>query len=72
MIWINPPRYSGQVNVELPFPGEIQNSREIDTMFREKLLLQWNVYATHFHHNGKWWIRCSTQIWNEVRLSAGG
>jgi len=54
------------VNVELPLPGYIQWSEKVDTMLQEKLLVEHNVYAAHFYHNGRWWTRCSAQVWNEV------
>ncbi|KAF8886306.1 pyridoxal phosphate-dependent transferase [Infundibulicybe gibba] len=54
------------VNVELPFPAEIQPTIEIDLMFKNKLLVSYKAYSAHFYHNGRWWTRCSAQIWNEV------
>ncbi|KAH7915673.1 pyridoxal phosphate-dependent transferase [Hygrophoropsis aurantiaca] len=54
------------VNVELPIPGDIEYSAEINALLQHTLLLEWNAYAAHFHHNGKWWARCSAQIWNEI------
>jgi hypothetical protein len=55
------------VNVELPISGEnIPWSEEVDEVFRHQLLEEWGVYAAHFWHNGKWWVRCSAQIWNHV------
>ncbi|KAH7925494.1 PLP-dependent transferase [Leucogyrophana mollusca] len=54
------------VNVELPIPGEIEYTDEINILLQHTLLLEWNAYAAHFRHNGKWWTRCSAQIWNEV------
>ncbi|KAF9223652.1 PLP-dependent transferase [Gyrodon lividus] len=54
------------VNVELPIPGEIEYSDEIHNILQRTLLLEWNTYAAHYRHNGKWWTRCSTQIWNEI------
>jgi len=54
------------VNVELPLPGYIQPSEEVDLLFKELLLVKWNAYAAHFYHNGRWWIRCSAQVWNEI------
>lgn len=53
-------------NVELPLPGSIQPSEKVTSMFVEKLLVDHNVYAAHFYHNGRWWTRCSAQVWNEV------
>lgn len=43
---------------------------EIDMAFRRKLLIKRKIYPAFFYHNGKWWIRCSAQIWSQVsRLS---
>jgi hercynylcysteine S-oxide lyase len=59
-----------KVNVELPISGEkIPWSEEVEETFRHQLLEEWGVYATHFWHNGKWWVRCSAQIWNDVSCS---
>ncbi|KAG9224340.1 hypothetical protein CCMSSC00406_0004839 [Pleurotus cornucopiae] len=54
------------VNVELPLSGEIKWTPEIKNRFSEKLLKEHNVFAATFYHNGKWWARCSAQIYNEV------
>ncbi|EKM81466.1 hypothetical protein AGABI1DRAFT_105046 [Agaricus bisporus var. burnettii JB137-S8] len=54
------------VNVELPLPGRILWSSQVKTMLDEKMLNQRNAYSAHFYHNGKWWTRCSAQIYNEV------
>jgi hypothetical protein len=56
-----------QVNVELPIPGNIKYSDEINSLLLNTLLVEWNTYAAHYYHNGKWWTRCSAQVWNEVR-----
>ncbi|KAF7431200.1 hypothetical protein PC9H_006921 [Pleurotus ostreatus] len=54
------------VNVELPLSGSIQWTRELDIKMQEKLLKDYNVYAAHFYHNGRWWARCSAQVYNEL------
>ncbi|KAG6917108.1 hypothetical protein DXG01_003928 [Tephrocybe rancida] len=54
------------VNVELPFPGSIAPTPEIDIKFKEKMLYTYKAYSAHFYHNGRWWTRCSAQIWNEL------
>ncbi|KAG6885747.1 hypothetical protein C0993_010257 [Termitomyces sp. T159_Od127] len=54
------------VNVELPFPQTVKPTQEIDSSFKEKLLIKYKVYSAHFYHNGRWWTRCSTQVWNEL------
>ena len=55
-----------QVNVEIPLHAE--GSSEVNDKIRDLLLDKWNIYAAHFYHNTKWWVRCSTQIWNEVSV----
>ncbi|KAG6848156.1 hypothetical protein C0991_000892, partial [Blastosporella zonata] len=55
-----------QVNVELPFPGSVAITHEIDLKFKEKLLYKHKAYSAHFYHNNRWWTRCSAQIWNEL------
>ncbi|KAI9570595.1 pyridoxal phosphate-dependent transferase [Boletus coccyginus] len=54
------------VNVELPLPGEIKSSDEVNQIFLDTLLLQWQVGVAPLKHNGKWWVRCCAQIWNEI------
>ncbi|KAJ3555960.1 hypothetical protein NP233_g12087 [Leucocoprinus birnbaumii] len=54
------------VNVELPFPGSIPESAKVDMLFKKKMLLERNAYSAHFYHNGKWWTRCSAQVYNEI------
>ncbi|KAG8213124.1 pyridoxal phosphate-dependent transferase [Butyriboletus roseoflavus] len=54
------------VNVELPIPGEIEASDEVNKVFLDTLLLQWQTSALAYKHNEKWWVRCSVQIWNEI------
>ncbi|KIJ57818.1 hypothetical protein HYDPIDRAFT_34765 [Hydnomerulius pinastri MD-312] len=54
------------VNVELPIPGDIEYSDEVNLLLQHTMLLEWNAYAAHYRHNGKWWTRCSVQVWNEI------
>jgi hypothetical protein len=55
-----------QVNVILPIPSRIKYTPAIDQTLRHRLLDDWNTYVTHYPHNGKIWVRCSAQIWNEI------
>ena len=63
-----------QPNVALPLPaertpGEIytpEQLKKIDLYLREKLLKEWKTYAAHYFHAGRWWCRCSAQVFNEV------
>ncbi|KAF8999306.1 pyridoxal phosphate-dependent transferase [Cyathus striatus] len=54
------------VNVELPFPGSIHYSSDIDLAFCKGMLEKHNAYSTHFWHNGKWWTWAGVQVWNEL------
>ncbi|KAF9075416.1 pyridoxal phosphate-dependent transferase [Rhodocollybia butyracea] len=54
------------VNVAVPFPPTMSSDAEIDMAFRKKLLIKKNIYPAFFYHNGKWWMRCSSQIWSQV------
>ena len=53
-------------NVELPLSANVPNDGAVNVYFQKKLLVEWNTYAAHFFHNGKWYLRASAQIWNEV------
>ncbi|KAF8075269.1 pyridoxal phosphate-dependent transferase [Lyophyllum atratum] len=54
------------VNVELPLPGHIKPTEELDLKFKKKLLEQNNIYSAHYYHNDRWWTRVSAQIWVEL------
>ncbi|TFY71154.1 hypothetical protein EVG20_g1849 [Dentipellis fragilis] len=54
------------VNVEIPLSDAVPYTKDVDVFLQNKLLLEWNTYAAHYKHNGKWWVRCSAQVWNEV------
>jgi hypothetical protein len=41
----------------------------VDASLKKRLLVEFNTYAAHYFHNGKWWARASAQVWNEVRPS---
>lgn len=47
-------------------PGDIEANTEVYEIFYEILLLKWQTSGAAYRHNGKWWVRCSVQIWNEV------
>ncbi|KDQ57332.1 hypothetical protein JAAARDRAFT_35958 [Jaapia argillacea MUCL 33604] len=53
------------VNVELPLPG-VPFTPEVTMTLQTKLMYEWNCYAAHYLHNGRWWTRCSAQIWNQI------
>ena len=56
---------ANMVNVQLPLTG-VPDTPMIRTVFNYKLLVEGNVSAPCFMHNGSWWTRASAQVWNEV------
>ncbi|KAF5364460.1 hypothetical protein D9758_010701 [Tetrapyrgos nigripes] len=58
------------VNVPLPFTASASFTpsvnKQIDTLFKEKIIFERNMFAANYYHNGKWWVRCSGQVWLEV------
>ncbi|THU76340.1 PLP-dependent transferase [Dendrothele bispora CBS 962.96] len=63
------------VNVALPFPSskqgldpsiDIELIKKIDGLYKQKLLLEQNMFSPAYWHNGKLWTRCSAQVWVEV------
>ncbi|KAG6901487.1 hypothetical protein C0995_011250 [Termitomyces sp. Mi166 len=54
------------VNVELQGLDGVGPSSTISRRSTEKLLREHNAYSVSFYHNGRWWTRCSVQIWNEL------
>jgi hercynylcysteine S-oxide lyase len=57
-------------NVELPLAPSIPNNGTTLEIVRN-LLERWQVSATIFQHNGKWWVRVCAQVWNEVNARIG-
>jgi len=62
-------------NVQLPLPIDSsdkpsvytpKNVALIDTTIRDKMLHEWNLYVAHYFHAGGWWVRASTQVFNEI------
>ncbi|KAI0671630.1 PLP-dependent transferase [Trametes maxima] len=61
-------------NVQLPLPvektsGEIYTpavNGEIHQYLQKTLLAKRKAYAAHYYHAGAWWVRCSTQVFNEI------
>jgi hypothetical protein len=53
-------------NVGLPLEPNIPDNAVTYEMLMRSLLEGWQVSATTFRHNGKWWVRASAQVWNEV------
>ncbi|KAJ7161876.1 pyridoxal phosphate-dependent transferase [Mycena crocata] len=57
---------ASMVNVELPLPGSLKPTGEIIDVLDTKLLVDHHVYAAHFYHNDRWWVRASAQVFNEL------
>lgn len=53
-------------NVELPLAPSISSNNGTTLEIVRNLLEGWRVSATIFQHNGKWWVRVCTQVWNEI------
>ena len=57
------------VNVELPlYDVPADKIAFVQDTLRDRLLLDFKMYAAHFYHNGRFWTRLSAQIYNEVCL----
>ncbi|KAI0322578.1 PLP-dependent transferase [Amylostereum chailletii] len=54
------------VNVALPLSPEVPDTPMNRTVLHYKLLVEGKVSAPCFTHNGRWWARASSQIWNEL------
>jgi hercynylcysteine S-oxide lyase len=54
------------VNVGLPLAQNTPDNAITHGLLLHNLLEVWHVSALIFRHNGRWWVRVSAQIWNEV------
>ena len=54
------------VNVGLPLAPSIPDNTNTLRFLLGNLIEGWHVSAVVFKHNGRWWVRASTQVWNEV------
>lgn len=59
------------VNVQLPLPGvdRLPFTSELNIKLNRKMFVERNIAAVHYVHNGKWWTRCSAQVYNEVGVA---
>ncbi len=57
-----------QSNVKLPLPTNVPNEKktEVNDFLEISLLREYNVFAVTFYHNNAWWVRCSSQVFNDV------
>ncbi|KIJ54490.1 hypothetical protein M422DRAFT_240557 [Sphaerobolus stellatus SS14] len=57
-------------NVELPLPIPQGFSKatlaQIRSKIERKLIDDWDCFAATFTYDGKWWTRCSAQVFNEL------
>jgi hypothetical protein len=58
------------VNVELPLSPSIPENANTFGFLLRSLIEGWQVSASVFRHNGRWWVRASAQVWNEVNFEA--
>ncbi|KAF5359617.1 hypothetical protein D9756_003265 [Leucocoprinus leucothites] len=66
--WIPAAEFTlNMVNIELPFLANIPGSSKVDSLLMKKMLYERNAYSAHFYHNGRWWTRCSAQVYNEIQ-----
>ncbi|KAI0266849.1 PLP-dependent transferase [Gloeopeniophorella convolvens] len=54
------------VNVGLPLAPSIPNNAITHEALLRNLLEGWHVSAAVYLHNGRWWVRASAQVWNEL------
>jgi len=54
------------VNVELPLSPSIPENANTLRFLLRSLIEGWQVSAAVFRHNGRWWVRASAQVWNEI------
>ncbi|KAH9475962.1 Hercynylcysteine sulfoxide lyase [Psilocybe cubensis] len=53
-------------NIELPLPPNITPSKEIFFLYQDEMLDNHRVFAPAFYYMGKWWVRASAQIYNDL------
>jgi hercynylcysteine S-oxide lyase len=56
------------VNVGLPLSPNIPEDGDTVLFLLRSLIEGWQVSAAVFRHNGRWWVRASAQVWNEVDM----
>ncbi|KAF9552962.1 PLP-dependent transferase [Agrocybe pediades] len=53
-------------NVELPISPKIQQSSRVYFFFDDEMLQKHKICVSLFHYMGRWWVRISAQIYNDV------
>ncbi|KAH9480077.1 Hercynylcysteine sulfoxide lyase [Psilocybe cubensis] len=54
------------VNVSLPIHQSIKPSGEIYLLYQNTFLSTYKMFAPIFYYRGKWWVRISAQIYNDI------
>ncbi|KAH6880982.1 pyridoxal phosphate-dependent transferase [Coprinopsis sp. MPI-PUGE-AT-0042] len=54
------------VNVELPIPADTKVPHDGGAIVNKLMLEKYNAYSAIYFHNGKWWTRCSAQVFNDI------
>jgi selenocysteine lyase/cysteine desulfurase len=54
------------VDVALPLTVELEDTRLTYEFWMTSLLDRFKLYAPPYKHNGRWWIRVSAQIYNDM------
>ncbi|KAK7456459.1 hypothetical protein VKT23_010708 [Stygiomarasmius scandens] len=52
--------------IQCPLDAGVDLLRQIDALYRKKMIMERNMFSPAYWHNGKWWTRCSGQVWTEV------
>ncbi len=55
--------------MKLPLPTKVSKDKktEVNDFLELSLLKQYNVFAVTFYHGDAFWVRCSAQVFNDVR-----
>jgi len=54
------------VNVLLPHLSNVKPSLEVASTFDHKMFEERRAYAVAYHHNDRWWLRISAQVYNQI------
>lgn len=58
---------AAMVNVELPLTkSRLDDDAETANYFIKTMIYEHNCMAPVYKHNGKWWVRLSAQIYNDL------
>ncbi|KAF8510937.1 PLP-dependent transferase [Hysterangium stoloniferum] len=61
---------ANMTNVVLPLPvptdSKAHELADLQSRFQNKLIDEWDCFVPVFVYEGKWWTRCSAQVYNEM------